>query len=92
MAYLATFLGITYINQTYVRYFSIFVQLTVALFLMVRFSPFKKTYEITKLDVSIIFYCATFLLMNVIVTEIYETVRQLKLVQTIEKNVLHQTA
>jgi len=69
--YLAVFFGILYINQTYIRYFSTFIQLVVSIFLIVRFFPWRKTHEITKLDVSIIFYCATFLLMNVVLVEIY---------------------
>lgn len=92
IAYLAAFFGISYINQIYVRYFSTFIQFAVVIFLMIRFSPFKKTYEITKLDVSIIFYCATFLLLNVVVTEIYESFfKQMKFVQMIEKDIFHQT-
>jgi len=92
IAYVAAFFGIAYINQTYVRYFSTFIQFVVSLFLIIRFSPFKKTYEITKLDVSIIFYCATFLLLNVFVTEIYENfLKKLQVVQSIEKDILHQT-
>lgn len=71
IAYLAVFFGILYINQTYIRYFSTFIQLVVAIFLIVRFFPWRKTHEITKLDVSIIFYCATFLFMNVVLVEIF---------------------
>ena len=71
LAYLAIFFGILYLNQTYLRIFSAFIQLGVCLFLIIRFSPFKKSHEITKLDVSIIFYCATFLLMNVVLVELY---------------------
>jgi hypothetical protein len=69
--YLALFFGIVYINESYIRAFSTFIQLGVCLFLITRFFPYKKTHEITKLDVSIIFYCATFLLMNVVFVEIY---------------------
>jgi hypothetical protein len=71
IAYLAAFLGILYIDESYIHYFSTFIQFGVCLFLIVRFFPLRKIHEITKLDISIIFYCATFLLMNVVFIEIY---------------------
>ena len=71
VAYLAVFFGIIYIDESYIRIFSTIIQFIVCIFLIIRFSPFRKVYEITKLDVSIIFYCATFLLMNVVFVEIY---------------------
>jgi hypothetical protein len=73
LAYLATFVGFaSFFNETYVHHFNIFIQLIVCVFLIVRFSPFKKTYKLTKLDIATIFYCATFLLLNVVATEIYK--------------------
>jgi 4-amino-4-deoxy-L-arabinose transferase-like glycosyltransferase len=71
IAYLALFFGILYIDESYIRYFSTFIQLGVCLFLIIRFFPLRKSHEVTKLDVSIIFYCATFLLMNVVFIELY---------------------
>lgn len=71
ISYLAVFFGILYINQTYIQIFSTFIQFGVCIFLMIRFFPLRKTHELTKLDISIIFYCATFLLMNVVLVEIY---------------------
>ena len=70
VAYLAIFLGIRYIDEKYIRFFGTIIQLGVCIFLIVRFFPMYKIREITKLDVSIIFYCATFLLMNVVLVEI----------------------
>ena len=67
--YFAFFLGIRYIDEKYVNILSTFIQFGVCVFLIVRFFPLHKTHEITKLDVSIIFYCATFLLMNVVLVE-----------------------
>jgi len=69
--YLAIFFGILSINKDYIRNFSTLIQLGVCLFLIYRFSPFLHTNTITKLDKSIIFYCASFLLMNVVATEVY---------------------
>jgi hypothetical protein len=71
IAYLAVFFGILYIDESYIRAFSTFIQFVVCLFLMIRFFPLRQTHEITKLDVSIIFYCATFLFMNVVLVEVY---------------------
>ena len=87
VGYLAAFVGLAaYFNETYVYYFSMFIQFIVCIFLMVRFSPFKTTYEITKLDVRIIFYCATFLLMNVVATEIYNIfLKDIPIIKTIGK-------
>ena len=87
IGYLATFVGLaSYFNQYYVHYFSMFIQFIVCIFLMVRFSPFKTTYEVTKLDVRIIFYCASFLLLNVVVTEIYNIfLKDIPIVKTIGK-------
>jgi hypothetical protein len=74
ISYLAVFLGIWYIDESYIRVFSTIVQLVVCIFLIVRFFPFSKIHEITKLDASIIFYCATFLLLNVVVVELYNII------------------
>jgi len=71
IAYLAVFLGILYIDESYIRAFSTCIQFGVCMFLIVRFFPLRKSHEVTQLDVSIIFYCATFLLMNVVFIEVY---------------------
>lgn len=68
--YLAIFLGIRHIDEKYIKFLSTIIQLGVCIFLIVRFFPLHKIREITKLDVSIIFYCATFLLLNVVLVEI----------------------
>jgi hypothetical protein len=71
ISYLAVFFGILYIDQRYIRIFSTFIQFCVCIFLMIRFFPLRKIHNLTKLDISIIFYCATFLFMNVVLVEIY---------------------
>lgn len=68
--YFAFFLGIRCINEKYIGFLSTFIQFGVCVFLIIRFFPLHKIREITKLDVSIIFYCATFLLLNVVLVEI----------------------
>ena len=72
VAYLAVFYGIIALDQAYIRNFSTLIQLGVCLFLTYRFFPYRKTeITLTAFDVSIIFYCATFLLLNVVATEVY---------------------
>jgi hypothetical protein len=73
LAYLAIFFGVAIINEIYLKYLSTLVQLGVCLFLGYRFFPLKQIDVITKLDRSIIFYCATFLLLNVVLVEVYNS-------------------
>ena len=76
--YFAFFLGIRYINEKYIQWLSTFIQFGVCIFLIIRFFPLYKIRELTNLDVSIIFYCATFLLMNVVLVEISNLFPQTK--------------
>jgi len=73
LAYLAVFFGVAIINETYLKNLSTLVQLGVCLFLIYRFFPLKEIDVLTRLDRSIIFYCATFLLLNVVLVEVYNT-------------------
>lgn len=73
LAYLAIFWGIVLVNETYLRNFSTLIQLLVCLFLSYKSFPYRKIEPFTKFDHSIIFYCATFLLMNVVVVEVYKS-------------------
>lgn len=69
--YLTLFFGVVALNETYVHNFSTVIQFGVCLFLIYRFFPYKTRYVLTRLDVSVIFYCATFLLLNVVSIELY---------------------
>jgi len=72
IAYIAVFFGIVAIDQTYIRNFSTLIQLGVCLFLIYRFFPYRQSIiKLTPLDISTIFFCSTFLLLNVVVTEVY---------------------
>jgi len=71
IAYLAVFFGIIALDEKYIRNFSTLIQLGVCMFLIYRFFPYRSVYVLTQLDISIIFYCATFLLLNVVATEVY---------------------
>ena len=72
LLYLAAFFGVVLIDERYVRNFSTVVQLGVCVFLIYRFFPYyRTTYALTALDVSVIFFCATFMLLNVVSVEVY---------------------
>ena len=66
--FFATFLGIVYINTSYLRQLNIFIQFAVCVFLMIRFHPFRK-HEFHQYDAGIIFSCALFLLFNLGIVE-----------------------
>jgi hypothetical protein len=74
ISYLAIFFGVAYLDKRYVEILNVFIQLSVTLFLIVRFFPLKSTHELTKLDVSIIFYCATFLFLNIVLVQLYNLI------------------
>lgn len=69
--YLAVFLGVVYIDESYIRNLSTIIQAFVAIFLTIRFNPYNIDNRITDFDKQVIFYSATFLLLNVVATEVY---------------------
>ena len=69
--YLAVFFGVAYVNEKYIRYLSTMIQTFVAIFLTIRFNPYDNEYHITEFDKQVIFYSATFLLLNVVTTEVF---------------------
>jgi hypothetical protein len=79
MTYILTFLGISYIDSSKLRLFSIFIQFIISLILMVRFHPFNN-HELTKFDRAIIFSSASFLFVNLFFTEIYYYLENSKIV------------
>jgi hypothetical protein len=91
IGYIAVFAGIVTIDKTYIRNFSILIQLGVCLFLIYRFFPYYKTHVLTRLDVSIIYYCATFMLLNVVITEAYVAFLQGTIVSKYIDNAINDT-
>jgi hypothetical protein len=73
LAYLAIFFGVAIVNEIYLKALSTIVQLGVCLFLIYRFFPLRQIDVLTKFDRTIIFYCATFLLLNVVLVEVYNS-------------------
>jgi hypothetical protein len=74
ISYLAIFFGIAFLDKKYIEILNVVIQLSVTMFLIIRFFPLRTTHELTKLDISIIFYCATFLLLNVVVVQLYNLI------------------
>ena len=71
IAYLAIFLGIFVINKAYLHQFDTLIQFGVCMLLIYKTFPYQKIHRFTEFDHNIIFYCATFLLMNVVAMEMY---------------------
>jgi hypothetical protein len=63
ISYLFLFIGLNYIDNVYLHYFSTFVQVFVCIFLLIRFNPLR-THNLRKNDASIIFGSAILLLAN----------------------------
>jgi hypothetical protein len=70
--YIFTFLGIVFLNPNYIRLFRIIVQIIICVLLLLRFNPFTR-HDITALDKTMIFSSASFLLLNLLFTEIFST-------------------
>ena len=79
--YVLLFFGVLSVNFKYLRYFSIFIQLLVSSFLIIRFHPFREHYY-TKNDATIIFGSAVLILENLGITEL-----AIKYGEKLEKNV-----
>jgi hypothetical protein len=74
ISYLAIFFGIAFLDKKYIEILNVIIQLSVTIFLIIRFFPLRTTHELTKLDISIIFYCATFLLLNIVLVQLYRLI------------------
>jgi hypothetical protein len=66
--YLAVFFGLFYMNAKYLNHLSIFIQIFIAVVLIIRFNPLRN-HVVKSSDSTIIFASAFFLLMNVGLTE-----------------------
>lgn len=59
------FVGLLSTVPEYIEVWTIFVQLFICLFLMIRFHPFRKKYNFSQIDAKIIFGCAMLLFINI---------------------------
>jgi len=69
LLYFLVFFGVVYINQTYIKYLSILIQAFIGGFLILRFHPFR-THAVSKFDAMVIFSSASFLMTNLLTTEL----------------------
>ena len=69
LLYFLVFFGVVYVDSTYIRYLSILIQGFIGIFLIIRFHPYR-TYEINRFDAMVIFSSATFLMTNLLTTEL----------------------
>ena len=66
--YFLILFGITLVEPGYILFFDKIVQLFIVLFLLYKFG-YNKTRTISNFDNRVIFYCAFFLLVNLIATQ-----------------------
>lgn len=69
LLYFMVFFGIVYINSSYIHTLSVVIQLFIGAFLLFRFHPFR-TYAVSKFDAMVIFSSASFLMTNLLTTEL----------------------
>lgn len=69
-SYFAAYVGVYYLNPTYVNMLSRTIRLVVCLFLLQRFHPFKQSHSTNEFDVKIIFASAVLLLTDLGITQL----------------------
>lgn len=69
ISYILALLGIVYFDPTQINKLNILVQLFVAIFLVIRFHPFR-SHELHKYDAELIFGSGVFLLANLGITQL----------------------
>ena len=80
LLYIVTILGIYYVNPEYIRMMTSIVQTFVAVFLLWRFRPFTQP-VLTPFDSQVIFMCASFLFINVVVIEMVNYLKNIPLLE-----------
>jgi hypothetical protein len=68
--YFFTFLGITIIDKSKIHFLSLLIEIIICIILMMRFNSFTH-HKMTDFDRVIIFSAASFLLVNLVITEIF---------------------
>lgn len=84
--YITTFLGLSWVSTTYVKYLDMFVQGLIGIFLVLRFLPYRN-HELRKNDSILIFGSGVFLLTNLGLTA-YITQFMNKTAKRVEHDVL----
>jgi len=68
--YIVTYLGLLSIDEAYIKTLNIALQTFVVVFLLIRFNPLRKKYEVKPVDIEIIFGSAVLLGINLISVEL----------------------
>jgi len=69
VTYFSLYIGVTFINPTYVDILSKAIRLVLSVFLIIRFNPFKKQHVLRDFDEKLIFTSAVLLLTDVGITQ-----------------------
>ena len=69
LLYFLVFFGVAYVDSAYIRYLSILIQGFIGVFLIIRFHPYR-AHAINRFDAMVIFTSATFLMTNLLTTEL----------------------
>jgi|LauGreDrversion4_1035100.scaffolds.fasta_scaffold08486_2 hypothetical protein len=72
IGYLAVFFGVFATLPTLVNYLNVAVQFFLCFFLMIRFHPFRETYNLKPMDIMFIFGSAFILFTNLVLVEIVQ--------------------
>jgi hypothetical protein len=83
--YIITFLGVISINNKYIFQLRNILEVISCILLILRFNPYS-THEITKFDKNLIFSVSFFLLLNIIISEIYTYYSHIPIIDTLKKN------
>jgi|LauGreDrversion4_2_1035121.scaffolds.fasta_scaffold01179_2 hypothetical protein len=70
--YFITYIGVFYVDITYIHVLNVITQTFICLFLLIRFFPYRQ-HQLNKYDVSIVFGSALLLASNLIATEYSKT-------------------
>lgn len=89
LLYFITFLGFINIKPYYITNFRSVLQAISCILLMIRFNPFVN-HTITNFDKSMIFSVASFLLFNIVISELYYRYSENPVVNTLNKLQIHK--
>jgi hypothetical protein len=87
--YIVTFLGLVSINSQYISNARTIIETISCILLIIRFNPYV-SHSITNFDKTMIFSVATFLLFNIVISELYLRYSSNPVVNTLGKLQIHK--
>jgi len=87
--YIVTFLGLVSINSHYISKARTIIETISCILLIIRFNPYV-IHSITNFDRTMIFSVATFLLFNIVISELYLRYSSNPLVNSLSKLQIHK--